>query len=103
MVVAGEEGSVNVDLVGDGLAEAVSGERHVGWCSLIWGLKKVWVMVVGLEDGFASFELEDGFGGVAITYKAKLRSCSGGKGWSSMTFVSAQSKVDIGTGLWVST
>lgn len=31
VVVAGEEGSVDVSRVGDGLAEAVSGERHGGY------------------------------------------------------------------------
>jgi hypothetical protein len=30
VVVAGEEGSVDVSRVGDGLAETVSSERHVG-------------------------------------------------------------------------
>ncbi len=30
VVVAGEEGGVNVDRVGDGLAETVSGEAHFG-------------------------------------------------------------------------
>lgn len=35
VVVAGDEGGVDVDRVGDGLAEAVARERHlvgVGWC-----------------------------------------------------------------------
>jgi hypothetical protein len=31
VVVAGQEGGVDVDRVGDGLAEAVSGERHGDW------------------------------------------------------------------------
>lgn len=30
VVVAGEEGRVDVNLVGDGLAETVAGERHCG-------------------------------------------------------------------------
>lgn len=32
VVVAGEEGSFNVDGIGDGFAETVSGERHAGRC-----------------------------------------------------------------------
>lgn len=35
MVVAGKEGGVDVGLVGDGLAEAVSGERHGGFSSVL--------------------------------------------------------------------
>lgn len=31
VIVAGDEGCVDVGLVGDGFAEAVSGERHGGW------------------------------------------------------------------------
>lgn len=31
MIITGEEGCVDVDLVGDGFAEAVSGERHGGY------------------------------------------------------------------------
>ena len=35
VVVAGEEGGLDVNRVGDGLAEAVSGERHGGY---VWWL-----------------------------------------------------------------
>ncbi len=50
MVVAGEERGVNVDRVGDGLAEAVSGEAHVGK-SLGVGLRDA---RVGIGDGLGS-------------------------------------------------
>lgn len=39
VIVTCEEGSVNVDRVSDGLAEAVSGERHVEG-SVNWGIEK---------------------------------------------------------------
>lgn len=32
VVVAGQKGGLDVSGVGDGLAETVSGERHVGGC-----------------------------------------------------------------------
>lgn len=35
VVVAGDDGGVDVGLVGDGLAEAVSGERH-GELRVVW-------------------------------------------------------------------
>jgi len=49
VVVARQDRGVDVDRVGDGLAEAVSGERHVGdWLSEVL---KFWFEQVGTFSG----------------------------------------------------
>ena len=35
MVIAGEERGIHVNRVGDGVAKTVTGERHVGCCSML--------------------------------------------------------------------
>lgn len=62
MVVAGDEGSLNVGGVGDGLAEAVSCERHDGGVCLAGLLVEEMWYGLGLE-GEERKKLE-GHGGV---------------------------------------